>query len=268
MVGSCSVRRAALAGIREGLGASELALEFAHRNEIRVVDCRGDWTDLQAAWTKKHRHNMRGAVRKAESEGELKLQVWRDFSSPDEVADLVRRGFEIEDRSWKGGIANSSVLKTAGMLDFFTRQAQQLAQWNQLQLVFLELAGRPMAFEFGLLGKSTYFTPKVGYDEAFGRFTPSQLLRYQLFQRIHEEQVVEFVDFAGDQTDATSKWTTGEYPVGRLVFGCGSLLSRAVMHGYGRFRAFREPCETKTVAQDPRSLLPAPVELMAGGPKG
>lgn len=215
-----------------------------------VVDCRGTWADLQSAWSKKHRHNMRGAVRKAEAEGELKLQVWRDFGSPEELAGLVRRGFEIEDRSWKGTTANSSVLKTPGMLGFLTRQAQQLAEWNQLQLVFLELSGHPMAFEFGWFAKGTYFTPKIGYDEAFARFSPSQLLRYELFQRFHEEQEVQFVDFAGEMTDALTKWTTNDYPVGRLVFGCGSLFSRAIMNAYDRFRAFRQTDVAKSVPED------------------
>ena len=242
----------------KALGRARLPWNLHTQARFGVVDCRADWTDLQAAWSKKHRHNMRGARRKAESEGELKLQVRQDFCSPEEVADLVRRGFEIEDRSWKGTIAGSSVLKSAGMLDFLTRQAQQLAQWGQLQLVFLELSGRPMAFEFGWCAKGVYFTPKIGYDETFSRFSPSQLLRYELFERFHEEQAVQFVDFAGEQTDATAKWCTGDYPVGRLVFGCGSLFSRAIMNGYDKFRHFRETCPTETVARNPRLPLPEP----------
>ena len=243
----------------KALGRARLPWKSHIQMRFGVVDCRGDWADLQAAWSKNHRHNMRGAARKAASAGEVKLQVRRDFASPQEVAELVRRGFEVEDRSWKGTSGDSSVLKTAGMLDFFTRQAQQLADWNQLQLVFLELDGRPMAFEFGWLAKGVYFTPKVGYDETFARLSPSQLLRYELFQRFHEEQDVQFVDFAGEQTDALTKWTTGDYPIGRLVFGCGSLFSRAIMKGYDHFRASRKTCTTKSPARNPRLPSPAPV---------
>ena len=232
------------------LGRAKLLSHSHAQATVGVVDCTGDWQEFQAAWSGNHRRHMRKAARKAESEGGVELQVVREFASPEEVAELVRRGFEVEDRSWKGSGTNSSVLKTPGLLDYFTRQAQQLAEWDQLQLVFLEFNGEPIAFEFGWLAKGVYFTPKVGYDESFGRFSPGQLLRYELYERSHAERNVHLVDFAGELSDATAKWTTGTYPVSRLVFGNGSLFSRALLSGYVRLRNFRTASEAAATEAD------------------
>ena len=78
----------------------------------------------------------------------------------------MRRAFEIEDRGWKA-TQGTSVLRSPRVFEYFCRQARQLAQWDQLELTFLKLAGQPIAFEFGNRSKRTYFSPKVGFDENF-----------------------------------------------------------------------------------------------------
>lgn len=224
----------------ESLRRAGLPWQAHIQDHVGVVDCRGSWEKFQANWSGNHRRHMRKALRKAETEGGVELKIYRDFESPEQIAELVKQGFEVEDRSWKGSATQSSVLKSPGSLEFFVRQARQLAQWDQLQLVFLEFGGRPVAFEYGWIAKGTYFTPKVGYDEQYSRFTPGQLLRYLLYERFHIERSVEKIDFAGELSVATAKWTTSVYPISRLVFSSGTAVSRAAISIYKAYRKFAD----------------------------
>ena len=213
---------------------------LAHvQSHVGVVDCAGEWDAFERRWSSNHRRQLRKAAQRAIAEGGVSLRVIREFRSLDEVADLVHRGFVVEDRSWKGTQANSSVLKSPGMLDYYVRQAQCLAEMGHLQLTFLEFANQPIAFEYGWHSRGVYYTPKVGYDESFARFSPGQLLRRELFEQIFDEREIERIDFTGELCAATAKWTTGSYPVGRLVIGSGSYLSRILMQGYRAIRYHR-----------------------------
>ena len=115
-------------------------------------------------------------------------------------------GLEIEDRGWKGRAA-SSVLKSPGMFDFYLEQARRAALGGQLRLVFLELDGVPIAFEYGWLSKGIYFSPKVAYDEAYAQLSPGELLRAELVERFHADRSCESIDYLGPSS-ATADWST------------------------------------------------------------
>ncbi len=253
---------------RHAAEAAGLPIDVSLDFLVGQVDFAGGWPAMQAAWSGNHRRHMRKAARKAEEEGGVTLRVIRKFASPVEVAELIRRGFEVEDRSWKGDGTGSSVLRTPGMLDFFIRQGQTLAKLDQLQLTFLDRAeapspdpsphrgmgeNSPIAFEYGWLAKDVYFTPKVGYDAAFSHLSPGQLLRYFSFEQYAAAGSPKLVDFFGPLADATSKWVTRTYPVGRLAVGCGSRLGRLGLSALLRLRGWRR----RSPAADPLTPEPA-----------
>ncbi|NIL95697.1 MAG: GNAT family N-acetyltransferase [Planctomycetales bacterium] len=198
--------------------------------EIGVVDIDHDWATYQAGWSRMHRRNMKRYARRLEKEAPLELRVFSQLA-PEQVEPLLHRGFAVEDRSWKAR-SGSSVLRSDGMFAYFLRQAHQLARWGQLELVFLELGDRPIAFEMGWKAKGVYHSAKVGYDEDYAASSPGQLLRYRLFERFFADPQRKEVDFMGVLTDATAKWSTRSYPAGRMVVTRSGLVGRAVMGGY------------------------------------
>ena len=213
-----------------------------------------DWEGYRQSWSKNHRRQMQKMKRRAEREGGAQLRVYRDLH-PDDVAPLLQRGFAIEDASWKGA-AGSSVLKSSGNFAYYLSQARQLAGWGQLQLTFLEFDGRPIAFEYGWNAKGVYFSPKVGYDQSFGRLTPGQLLRCRLLEQFFANPAQNLVDFAGPLSTATAKWVTTTYPVGRLVLSTGALRGQFVVRRYRDWwprwkrRVANGPRRSKSPARD------------------
>jgi CelD/BcsL family acetyltransferase involved in cellulose biosynthesis len=216
------------------LARAEMPLATQTHYRIGEINVGGGWENYQQRWTGKHRRQMHKAIERARHDGPLELKIYDNLGG-DQLDQALRRGFAIENRSWKGA-SGTSVLRTPGMFELYGRQARQLAEWGQLRLAFLQHAGREIAFEYGFVAKGTYFSAKVGYDPAFADYSPGQLLRFLLLQRLHDEQAVTRVDFWGPLSRATSEWADSTYPIGRLVVAPRRLAGRL---SFGAFQMMR-----------------------------
>jgi len=237
---------------REAIDRRGLECLQTERIAIGVLRIEGTWDEYCARLTRNHRRQMRRMVRKCDAWGGAALRVERAVA-PDDVAPLLRRGFEVENSSWKGS-QGSSVLATEGKLAFYTDQARTLAAKGQLQLAFLEVGGEPAAFEYGWLSKGVYYAVKVGYDERRAEATPGQLLRWLLFERLHNEGCWRTIDFVGPITRALSSWSNGDYKLSRLVVAPRRLSGRLALATY---RALRPLLRSKDQPPQPEPQVPA-----------
>lgn len=205
---------------------------------VGQIEIDHDWDGYQARWSKSHRRKLQRCLRLAAAAGGASLRIEQTPAQCD-LPRLVRQGFEIEDRSWKGA-AGSSVLSRPGMLEFYVEQAQRLAAAGCLELAFLEIRGEPIAFEYGLQAKGVYYSYKVGYDQRCAELSPGQLLRFKLFERFYADPGRTLVDFAGPLSSATASWSTRVEPVGRLVLGAPTLAGRVAEAAYRSWRRWRQ----------------------------
>jgi hypothetical protein len=213
-----------------------LPIDSRRQFDLGLIDVDDDWQAYQARWSKNLRHDMSRRLRKAQQQGELQFEVYADVA-PDEIEPLLVTGFEVEDRSWKGP-AGTSVLRTPGILAFYTEQARQLAVHSQLRLSFLKLDGWPIAFEYGYESGGVHFSHKAGYDEAYRDLAPGQLLMMKLLERSHRDGTVYLHNCMGVLTAAVAKWCTRVRPMGRLVVGTGGPVGAAAMFGYQKLWPF------------------------------
>ena len=194
------------------------------------VAIAGDWAAYKARWSRKHRQKMAWAARRLAQRGEVRL-VLHSQLTPDDVATRMRQAFELENRGWKGA-AGTSVLQSPGMADFFIRQAEQAAQWGQLELVFLECGSRTVAFSYGLSAKGVFHSLKVSYDPEFAEAVPGQLLRYYLLERFFAEPGRKAMDFQGPMIEAHAAWLPETRTIGRMAIASGPLLGRLAVWAY------------------------------------
>ncbi|HJS08412.1 MAG TPA: GNAT family N-acetyltransferase, partial [Pirellulales bacterium] len=140
----------------------ERGIAYARRQrfQIGLVDVSQDGAAYQADWSGNFRRQMRKMTRRAEESGGVSLSVHRP-SDLAELKRLLQLGFEVKDRSWKGR-EGTSVLKSPQMHEYLCQQAALLTELGHLELYLLEFAGKPIAFEYGMSAKRTYFSPKVG----------------------------------------------------------------------------------------------------------
>ena len=191
-----------------------VAWDYQPRIQLGRIPIDHDWNAQQNRWSRKHRQQMARKARRLSERGRLRL-VFKSELAPEEVVYWLRRGFAVEDRGWKGE-AGTSVLRTPGMFAFFLRQAEQLAQWGQIELVFLECDGQPIAFAYGMSAKGDYFSYKVGYDPAYAAYSPGQLLRYYLYERLFTDPRRRAIEYMAP-TPAHRRWKPDLYTVGRLL---------------------------------------------------
>lgn len=182
--------------------------------QVGIVDIPHDW---QRYWKSRSRNLRRQIQRTSErlqagGGGQLNLVQPRTG----EVEDLLRRGFELETRSWKA-TEGTCVLHRPEIFEFYCRQSQALAERGHLNLAFLEHQEEPIAFEYGLRAKGIYFSPKVAYNAEFASLSPGQQLRAMLYESFQQNPSCLAVDFHGPLSEATAKWATRSYNLDRLA---------------------------------------------------
>ncbi len=217
-------------GLQQAFVQAGMAVAEHPRWQVGRVVIDHNWPAYKARWSRKHRQQMAQATRRLTQRGEVRLVVHARLA-PDEVAATMRQCFETEDRSWKGA-AGGSVLRTPGMAEFFIRQAQQAAQWGQLELAVLHCGGRPVAFSYGLSAKGVFHSLKTGYDPDFARLHPGQLLRYYLLEQLFADPARKALDFLGEMTESHAAWLPQCYTVGRLAVAMRGGLGRLAVWGY------------------------------------
>lgn len=228
------------------------------RIEIPLARLGDSWSAYAGTLSRNHRRQHRRVERLADNRGKIELRLL-DRLGDGEVAPALRRAFEVEHRNWKGR-GGTSVLSVPGAFDFFLAQARQLARQGQLLLAFLEHDGQPIAFEYGWLTKRVYQALKIGYDDAYAGFSPGQLIRWRLFERLHARHACRAIDFLGPRTRATETWANDAYVLSRVLAAPRRLSGRWALAAYRCWRARSRqdtPRESPSPLTQPAEPAPA-----------
>ncbi len=149
----------------------------------------------------KFRSHLRRAKRQLEEQGTLEL---KHYNAADPQA--LEKFYALEASGWKG--AEGTAIKCdPSTRQFYDAVAQAAARDGYLSLDFLELNGKPIAGHFGFNLRGRYFLAKAGYDEAFRRHGPGQLLVNEILSQARERGLHEF-DFVGPATWDESRWAS------------------------------------------------------------
>lgn len=149
----------------------------------------------------KFRSHLRRAKRQLEEQGTLEL---KHYSTADPEA--LEKFYALEASGWKG--AEGTAIKCDPCTrKFYDAIAQAAARDGYLSLDFLELNSKPIAGHFGFNLRGRYFLAKAGYDEAFRRHGPGQLLVNEILSQTRERGLHEF-DFVGPATWDESRWAS------------------------------------------------------------
>ena len=227
-------------GFLEAFGRAGLLTDVSEEYAIGRVAIRNDWTSYEAGLSRNHRRNRRKQENMMAREGEPRLLVLTDIA-PSQVAQLLQRGFEVEDRSWKGR-EGTSVLKNPDIFDFLCQEAVQLAKLGLLELVFLEHDGKPVAFSYGWRSKGIHYTAKVGYDDSYARYGPGQQLMMLFLRHLHGLPQPQIVDFHGPMAAWHGSWATHSYPVCRVLATTNRLFSRPLFLLNFRIKPWLKEC--------------------------
>ena len=162
---------AALAGFAGGvLLRAGMTVAEHPRWQVGRVEIDHDWPAYKARWSRKHRQKMAWSLRRLAARGKMRLAVYSP-SAPDEAAAMMRPCFEIEDRGWKGA-AGTSVLRTPGMAEFFTRQAELAARCGPARVGDAPLRRPPRGLLLRTFGQGRF---PFRQDQLRSRVCPSRV---------------------------------------------------------------------------------------------
>lgn len=208
------------------LEGSRMPHDGRERYQVGVIDVARDFESYAARLSGGFRRNVRRRLRNLETRGGC--QYRRVLHPTGEILEsLLSTALEIERCSWKGA-AGTAVVQTPGMERFFRRQAALAAANGALYLDFLDVAGRPIAFELGYICKGRQFAHKISYIEEYAAEAPGQALRWLQLQHMAAASDVRVFDNFGMLTEAAQAWCSGTYAIGRLVVGSRRLASRTI----------------------------------------
>lgn len=201
----------------------------------------------------KFRSHLRRAKRQLEEQGTLELKHY-NVDDPE----ALEKFYALEASGWKG--AEGTAIKCDPCTRrFYDAVAQAAARDGYLSLDFLELNGKPIAGHFAFNLRGRYFLAKAGYDEAFRRYGPGQLLVNKILSQTPERRLHEF-DFVGPATWDESRWASERrtnYRVfifrkgwyGALLYAARIAARDAVRKLFGRQEDETAPLELKSRPQ-------------------
>lgn len=162
----------------------------------------GAWDAYWHALRAKHRSNLRNRSKRLERLGAVELQVVSDCI---EAPNALEEGLRIEAAAWKGA-AGTAIAVLPDVARFYCRLAERAAQRGELQLHFLAVDGRRIAFGYTLCCQNRLYLLKTGYDPAYAPYSPVNLMCSLVLRGAFESGLTEY-DFLGVDDPWKLEWT-------------------------------------------------------------
>jgi|ERR1017187_5480299 CelD/BcsL family acetyltransferase involved in cellulose biosynthesis len=200
-----------LCQLPEGCGTLEEMPRLAARAQCGI----GVWTSeaspyvpLDPSWAEyfdslaaKHRANLRNRFKRLRATGSVEMEA---ITSAEGLAEGLEAGLLLEAAAWKGE-AQTAISCDRAVSGFYSALAERAAEHGWIRLHFLRAGPTRVAFDYSLFYKGRIHLLKVGYDPAYARFSPSNLLLCLVLQRAFEQGVTEY-DFLGADADWKLSW--------------------------------------------------------------
>lgn len=194
-------------------------------NEAPYVAIRQPWDAYYQSLKKAHRSNLRNHTRQLERQGPVVLDI---VAIDDRWEDDMEDALKLEAVTWK--VAEGTSLRSRRESDMFYRlMLQQAAQLGWLHMCFLKVGSVRIAVRISLLYRNRLFMLKSGYDEAYHRYSPGQVLTELLLREAWEQKLDE-VDFLGDDERWKLSWATGRRSHSWL-FAFPNRMKSRLLHG-------------------------------------
>ena len=126
------------------------------------------------------------------------------IASAEGLAEGVEAGLRLEAAAWKGE-AQTAISCDGATCRFYSTLAGRAADHGWLGLHFLRAGESRIAFDYSLSYKNRIHLLKLGYDPAYARFSPSNLLLCLVLQNAFEQGIAEY-DFLGADAGWKLNW--------------------------------------------------------------
>jgi CelD/BcsL family acetyltransferase involved in cellulose biosynthesis len=173
------------------LGQSRLAM--IERSEAPVLDLSAGWDEVyRAKVPSKRRSHHRRRRRQLAELGHVAVEV---AHTADELEQALEDAFRLHALRWHGRPDGSGFASPVGKA-FHRAAIQALAALDVPRIVTLKIDGRPVAFHYYLALEGRMYVHRIGFDPAFGRFSPGLINTLDAIEAADAEGLTR-VEFLG-----------------------------------------------------------------------
>jgi CelD/BcsL family acetyltransferase involved in cellulose biosynthesis len=166
------------------------------------VEVNGTWADFEAGLDGSFRRELGRRTRRLAEQGATAFDVTDGLDGLD---GLLAEGFAVERSGWKG-TRRTAIADQPATEAFYRSLARWAAERGWLRLALLRVDGRPVAFDLSLEDGGIHYLLKTGYDPAFARHSPGNLLRRHMLGRAFDEKLLRY-EFLGADEPWKLDWT-------------------------------------------------------------
>ena len=118
---------------------------------------------------------------------------------------LLEEGFRVEASGWKGE-RDTAIISRPETIGFYTDVARWAAKRGWLQLWFLRLDGRPLAFAYCLQDGQRLYEVKIGFEVSEARHGPGVVLTQARVEHAFRAGLASY-EFLGQPAKHKLEWT-------------------------------------------------------------
>ena len=134
-----------------------------------------DWDVFCPQRSKGFRKKTNSRLRRLSAIGEIEFERHATFQNVSDLAGCIETALNLESLGWKGEQLSARNSHPA-IRDFYLKTLQGLAEQGMLEVQFLKLEDRAIAFEIGFRSHGTYYSYKIGFAPEFSKFSPGQII--------------------------------------------------------------------------------------------
>jgi CelD/BcsL family acetyltransferase involved in cellulose biosynthesis len=167
-----------------------------------IIPLVGSFDAFRAKLSSKRRSTLRQRLRRLELLGAVSMDVVTDG---ERLASALEDGLRIEAASWKGE-AGTAIARNADLERFYGLIAERAAASKTLDLLFLKVGDKRIAFGYCLRRGRTIYLLKTGYDPEYAACSPfNALLFFAIESAFHEGLTA--IDLLGCDEPWKAAWT-------------------------------------------------------------
>lgn len=196
---------------------TQAAAEAGYRVVIRpflaspYLEVIGSWEAYECSLGHNMLRNLRRARRQLEREGKVSIEV---VTGGEHLDERLREAFRVEGSGWKSA-AGTAIQADLRCQRFYSDIGHWGAGRGILRLFMLRLEGRPLAMCLALQAHGACHLLKAGYDMAFSRHSPGNILMHAVMRECFAAGVAR-VELNGDSEPYKLCWARATHDYKRL----------------------------------------------------
>lgn len=191
------------------------------------IDLSGSFQSYLGKFSGKSRSTLQRKIRKfAEFSGGA--VCFREYKTPEEVAELHRLGREISKKTYQERLLDAGLPDG----DEYRRRLAEMASLDRLRGYVLFEKQEPIAYLVCPVRDGVLIYDHLGYDSAFAKWSPGTILQYLALERIFSEKKFRLFDFTEGGGPHKEFFATGSVFCGDIYYFRKSLRNLSLLYSH------------------------------------